>query len=49
MPTGREGGVESICSSDAEPIDTWADYGILYLFLKHDRNSIGNFKTEGRG
>jgi hypothetical protein len=46
LPAGREGGVESICSSDAVPIDTWADYGILYLFLKHDRDSLGNFKTD---
>ena len=49
MPAGREGGVESICSSDAEPIDTFTDYGILYLFPKDDRNSIGNFETEASG
>jgi len=48
QPAGREGGVESICLSDAEPIDTVADYGILYLSLKYDKNPTGDFKFEGR-
>ena len=49
LPVGMEKvRVESIFSSDAEPIDTLAGYDILYLFLKYGQNSIGNFKFEGR-
>jgi hypothetical protein len=48
LPARREGGVESICSSDAEPIDKVAGYGILYLSLRYDKNPTGNIKFEGR-
>jgi hypothetical protein len=48
-PAARDGAAESICSCDAEPIDTVTDYDILYLYLKYDKNPTGDTKFEGRG
>ncbi len=49
LPVGMEKvNGESIFSSDGEPIDTLAVYDILYLFLKYEKNSIGDFRFEGR-